>query len=231
MSSSLRATQALRATRVARAPATRRFASTQQASEAAKAGAEKAQAAAGDVQKKAVDYAQVALQYGQKALDASKKALGPLGERVGNALGGEWPSPRLFLSFILLLFAPFHVYLTLHSRRVYADSLFLGYREPILYNLAVVRELAKQVYVTERLAPPTSFNTVANAYSTLWSRASNPAYWKEIARNGEWKKVAVYGAEAYGIYKVCSTFLEAWIDHSWSYTGWRDHWSSFAHWL
>jgi F-type H+-transporting ATPase subunit g len=80
---------------------------------------------------------------------------------------------------------------------------FIGYREPIVYNLTVVRELAKQVYVAERLAPPTSLNTVANAYGTMWSRASNPQYWVELTKTGEWKKVGVYALEAYGIYKVC----------------------------
>lgn len=83
----------------------------------------------------------------------------------------------------------------------------VGYREPIMYNLAVARELAKQVYVAERLAPPTSLGTVANAYSTLWSRASNMSYWQDLARTGEWKKVGVYGLEAYGIYKV-----RGWLD-------------------
>jgi hypothetical protein len=72
----------------------------------------------------------------------------------------------------------------------------------VLYNLAVVRELAKQVYAAERLAPPASLGGVANAYGALWQRARSPAYWREIAENGEWKKVALYGAEAYGIYKV-----------------------------
>jgi hypothetical protein len=72
----------------------------------------------------------------------------------------------------------------------------------VLYNLAVVRELAKQVYAAERLAPPASLGGVANAYGALWQRARSPAYWREIAENGEWKKVALYGFEAYGIYKV-----------------------------
>jgi hypothetical protein len=45
--------------------------------------------AAGTAQQKATDYAQVAMEYGQKALDAGRKALGPIGARVGNALGGE----------------------------------------------------------------------------------------------------------------------------------------------
>lgn len=62
--------------RAARAPAARRFAST---------STEKTAEAA---QQKAQDYAKLATEYGQKALDATKKALGPVGEKVGNSLGG-----------------------------------------------------------------------------------------------------------------------------------------------
>lgn len=71
-----------------------------------------------------------------------------------------------------------------------------------MYNLSVAREVLKQVYVAERLAPPTSFSTVTSAYQTLWARASNPGYWREILKNGEWQRVGVYAIEAYGIFKV-----------------------------
>ena len=85
--------------------------------------------------------------------------------------------------------------------------LFLAYRKPITYNLSVAREFLKQVYITERLQPPTSLGAVTSAYSTLWARASNPAYWREISRTGEWQKVGVYALEAYGLYKVSSVSL------------------------
>jgi len=32
----------------------------------------------------------------------------------------------------------------------------IAYREPVVYNLAVLRELGKQVYISEKLAPPTN---------------------------------------------------------------------------
>ncbi|KII84325.1 hypothetical protein PLICRDRAFT_167855 [Plicaturopsis crispa FD-325 SS-3] len=83
-----------------------------------------------------------------------------------------------------------------------AGNLLGGYREPLVYNLKVARELAKQVYLAERLQPPADLPTIKSAYSTLWSRAKNPSYWREIARNGEWAKVAIYGVEAYGIFKI-----------------------------
>ncbi|EPQ53923.1 hypothetical protein GLOTRDRAFT_77787 [Gloeophyllum trabeum ATCC 11539] len=83
-----------------------------------------------------------------------------------------------------------------------ASTLLGSYKQPLLYNLAVAREILKQVYVAERLQPPTSLSAITNAYSTLWARASNPAYWREVLRNGEWKRIGVYGLEAYGIFKI-----------------------------
>src|SRR6202044_3948700 len=81
-------------------------------------------------------------------------------------------------------------------------SSLAAYRQPLMYNLSVTRELLKQVYVAERLQPPTSLSTIQSAYSTLWARASNPAYWREIAQSGELARVGVYAVEAYGIFKV-----------------------------
>ncbi|CAL1715929.1 unnamed protein product [Somion occarium] len=77
-----------------------------------------------------------------------------------------------------------------------------AYRQPLLYNFSVAREFLKQVYIAERLQPPTSMSTITNAYTALWSRARNPAYWREIVRTGEWRKVGIYAVEAYGIFKV-----------------------------
>ncbi|KZT06106.1 uncharacterized protein LAESUDRAFT_726329 [Laetiporus sulphureus 93-53] len=76
------------------------------------------------------------------------------------------------------------------------------YRQPILYNLSVAREFLKQVYVAERLQPPTSLNSVVNAYSTLWYRAGKASYWRELLQSGEWAKIGVYAVEAYGIFKI-----------------------------
>jgi len=83
-----------------------------------------------------------------------------------------------------------------------AGNMLGSYKEPLLYNVSVARELLKQVYVAERLQPPTSISTLTNAYSTIYARASNPAYWREIFRNGDWAKIGVYGLEAYGIFKI-----------------------------
>lgn len=96
--------------------------------------------------------------------------------------------------------------------RLLADELvlitkLLAYREPLLYNLSVGRELLKQVYLAERLQPPTSFSTITKAYQEIWQRVSNQAYWREILRTGEYKRVGVYALEAYGIFKVCLLIL------------------------
>ncbi|GJE85530.1 ATP synthase subunit g, mitochondrial [Phanerochaete sordida] len=80
-------------------------------------------------------------------------------------------------------------------------NLFGAYREPLVYNFQVAREFLKQIYVAERLQPP-SLSTVQNAYNTIWSRASNPGYWREVFRTGEYAKIGVYALEAYGIFKI-----------------------------
>lgn len=83
-----------------------------------------------------------------------------------------------------------------------AGTLLGSYRQPVIYNAQVARELVKQIYIAERLQPPSSMATVTDAYSTLWGRAKSPAYWRGILVNGEWVKVGVYAAEAYGIFKI-----------------------------
>lgn len=76
-----------------------------------------------------------------------------------------------------------------------------AYKQPLLYNLAVTREVLKQIYIAESLQPP-SLAAVRSAYETIWTRAINPAYWRGIAQSGEIVKVGIYGVEAYTIFKV-----------------------------
>lgn len=75
------------------------------------------------------------------------------------------------------------------------DNAFLpstGYKEPLVYNWKVFTSLCRQVYIAEKLAPPTSLSTWVHAYAKIWSQATSPAYYRQIAQNGEWSKVAVY---------------------------------------
>jgi hypothetical protein len=82
----------------------------------------------------------------------------------------------------------------------------LAYRQPLIYNAEVARELLKQIYIAERLQPPTSLASITDAYSILWGRARNPQYWRDLLTTGELTRVAVYAVEAYTIFKVGFSF-------------------------
>ena len=90
-----------------------------------------------------------------------------------------------------------------HRQREYAlfGKITIAYRQPIVYNFQVAREFLKQIYVAERLQPP-SLSTVRSVYSTLWANATSPAYLRELVNSGAYLKVGVYAVEAYGIFKV-----------------------------
>ncbi|TFK64261.1 hypothetical protein BDN72DRAFT_846741 [Pluteus cervinus] len=76
-----------------------------------------------------------------------------------------------------------------------------SYKQPILYNLAVGRELAKLVYRAEGLQPP-SLNTIQSVYASIWSSASNVQFWRNSVASGEIARLGVYGLQAYGIFKI-----------------------------
>ncbi|KAG6831729.1 hypothetical protein H0H87_004280 [Tephrocybe sp. NHM501043] len=86
-----------------------------------------------------------------------------------------------------------------------AGNLLGAYRQPILYNLSVTREVLKQIYRTEGLAPP-SLNTIQTTYQTIWRQVTNVGYLREIAGNGQLARVGVYAVEAYGIFKIGEIF-------------------------
>lgn len=75
-----------------------------------------------------------------------------------------------------------------------------AYAAPVTSNLAVAREVAKQVYMAERLAPPTSTAEIRAAYSSIAQQASSLAWWRSALENGTWKTVGIYALEAYGIF-------------------------------
>ncbi|KAG6873533.1 hypothetical protein C0995_014403 [Termitomyces sp. Mi166 len=86
-----------------------------------------------------------------------------------------------------------------------AASLLGAYRQPLFYNLAVGREIIKQIYRTEALAPP-SVSAIQTAYKTIWSSITNVAYLRQIAGNGDLARVGIYALEAYGIFKIGEMF-------------------------
>lgn len=77
-----------------------------------------------------------------------------------------------------------------------------AYREPIVYNLAVAREVAKQVYISEKLAPPTNLQDIRGAYEEFYNKASDASWWRSVLESGAWKKLAIYALEAYGIFTI-----------------------------
>ncbi|KAL1730115.1 mitochondrial ATP synthase g subunit-domain-containing protein [Schizophyllum commune] len=149
-----------------------------------------------EAQKKAKEALSAAQKQGAKAWETAKaysgpvqgflqtaaKQAGPVAKRVGESLGPLvqrlGPAGQKTVQF------------------------FATYKEPTLYNLAVARELVKQVYRAEQLQPPSSWAQIRSAYETLYARATDRQFWRHAIASGEIAKIFVYGVEAYGIYKI-----------------------------
>lgn len=205
------------------------------------------QASTEATQKKAQETLASVQQNAGKFLDAAKKFLEPAGEKIGQLLGCE-------LFFLIGLcrkgeLLPHclsfkHAVFLLSHRSYLCEThypCFSAYKQPLLYNLAVTREVVKQIYIAESLQPP-SLATIRAAYETIWTRAINPTYWRGIAQSGEILKVGIYGVEAYTIFKVCPCLLYAlvpgayspsslFLAHYFSWTGWRNIGSPKPCWL
>ncbi|KAF8992740.1 mitochondrial ATP synthase g subunit-domain-containing protein [Cyathus striatus] len=76
-----------------------------------------------------------------------------------------------------------------------------SYKQPIVYNLAVAREVAKLIYRSESLQPP-SIAAVRAAYESIWAQVRNPAAVRGLLQSGEIAQVGIYGLQAYGIFKI-----------------------------
>lgn len=83
-----------------------------------------------------------------------------------------------------------------------AERALGSYAEPVMYNLKVAGSIAKQVYIAEKLAPPTSLSQIQAAYRQIWACVSKASWWTHSLPAGEWRKVAVYGVEAIGIFSI-----------------------------
>jgi len=77
-----------------------------------------------------------------------------------------------------------------------------SYRQPLMYNLEVARELLKQIYIAENLKPPRSMSTLVEAYTNIFNHARKADYWRGVLRSGDWAKLGIYALEAYGIFKI-----------------------------
>ncbi|KAF8149152.1 mitochondrial ATP synthase g subunit-domain-containing protein [Crassisporium funariophilum] len=76
-----------------------------------------------------------------------------------------------------------------------------SYKQPLLYNLAVTKEVIKLVYVREGLAPP-NLATFRSVYSSLWSQVTSPGLMRNLVQSGDVGRVGIYGLQAYGIFKI-----------------------------
>ncbi|BGP14525.1 hypothetical protein JCM10213_005186 [Rhodosporidiobolus nylandii] len=76
-----------------------------------------------------------------------------------------------------------------------------SYKEPVLYNAAVAKELAKQVYVAEKLTPP-SFAQFSYTFRQFAQQAPHLSFWQKLYESGEYKRWLLYAVEAYGIFKI-----------------------------
>jgi F-type H+-transporting ATPase subunit g len=86
----------------------------------------------------------------------------------------------------------------------------VAYKQPLLYNLAVTREVIKQIYIREGLQPP-NLSTVRSAYSSLWSEITTPGLVRNLIQDAEVGRLCVYGLQAYGIFKV--RFISCFVQH------------------
>ena len=128
-----------------------------------------------------------------KFLKTLKNSWGPL----AITRDGSWD---VSLFFLLYLYLYVDVLFT-HLLPFLFFRVCVAYKQPLLYNLAVTREIVKLVYIRESLQPP-SLSTIRSAYSSLWSQINTPGFIRATIKSGEIFRVGVYGAQAYGIFKV-----------------------------
>ena len=139
-------------------------------------------------EQKAQDALATAKNYAGKFFEATKKFLGPVGDKAGQLLG---------CTFIFLCTQDIHLSYT---------SRVSAYKQPLLYNLSVTKELFKQIYVKEGLQPP-SLEAYRSAYTSLWAQVKNPGFVRDVVRSGDLGRVGIYGLQAYGIFKVRFSML------------------------
>jgi F-type H+-transporting ATPase subunit g len=149
-------------------------------------------------QEKAQDTLATAQKVSGKVFENVKKFLGPVGEFTGRLFGCMFIFPVVFILYIDVLLTHFFPF--------FPGRGTVAYKQPLLYNLAVTREIIKQIYIRECLQPP-SLSTIRSVYSSLWSQINTPGLMRTLFKNGEVGRLGVYGLQAYGIFKVRFVFL------------------------
>ncbi|PLW56281.1 hypothetical protein PCANC_04093 [Puccinia coronata f. sp. avenae] len=81
------------------------------------------------------------------------------------------------------------------------NGLLGSYSEPLAHNYQFTKEVLKQVYMKENLAPP-KVEQVKAAYRELAANASSLLFWRQALESGDWKRLAVYGIEAVGLFSI-----------------------------
>ncbi|PKI84324.1 hypothetical protein MVES_001627 [Malassezia vespertilionis] len=62
-----------------------------------------------------------------------------------------------------------------------------SYSEPIMYNLRVAGSFLKQVYISEKLAPPMHLKNWTDAYRQIWQDVSSHKWWTQTLPSGQWR--------------------------------------------
>ncbi|MBW0516802.1 hypothetical protein O181_056517 [Austropuccinia psidii MF-1] len=81
------------------------------------------------------------------------------------------------------------------------NGLLGSYSGPISYNYQFVKEVLKQVYIKENLAPP-RLKQIQTSYLEIFKNLSSLNFWKKNLESGDWKRLSVYGIEAVGLFSI-----------------------------
>ncbi|KNZ53832.1 uncharacterized protein VP01_3123g3 [Puccinia sorghi] len=81
------------------------------------------------------------------------------------------------------------------------NGLLGSYSEPLSHNYQFAKEVLKQVYIKENLAPP-KIHQIRSSYQEIMGNASSLTFWKQSLESGDWKRLAVYAVEAVGLFSI-----------------------------
>ncbi|WAR55074.1 hypothetical protein PtB15_4B693 [Puccinia triticina] len=81
------------------------------------------------------------------------------------------------------------------------NGLLGSYSEPVSHNYQLTKEVLKQVYIKENLAPP-KIDQIKSSYQEILKNVGSLNFWKQSLESGDWKRLAVYGVEAVGLFSI-----------------------------
>ena len=74
------------------------------------------------------------------------------------------------------------------------------FQEPVVYYSKVVGEVAKQVYLKEKMSPP-NWETMQSSYKSLWGTVSKTSTFKSLSPV-DGTRIALYALEVYGFFVI-----------------------------